>query len=448
MSNIPQARLDQLRAMLVDGIPRFERRRRRVRLVQAAASIGLVGALATAVAASQDTPDGTEGRVATGDVTGDGPRCPAGDSGFTVESLSARGVPAVLLASDINAEAVVVSDLDRGCRAVYPGDAHTLGQLLAAAFTSNDQLIAAAFGGPPLVYPAGRTASGQHVLVDGGLAQPGDPLPDGPSGDLFPTDSGDAVWFMPDTTELDGDKPLGFVDLGTGETREVTVPAGSLLVDVDGDNAILHPAAIKAAGAGTVIELEPGYDMLAVAPSGETTTLEAPEPASFVTRTQGQTIWIAGDIRFRDASCPCGDRVLVVADDGTTTAIPLPDNEGSQLRDPGPRSLGSPSLRTVTSDGTRLLLQLTDPSQPESTPTRLVVVDLEAGTMDVFPVAGTAAFWASDDRTAILVNEGVRPDGDGPGTAANSVIAVDTVTGATTTIDNALPDDFRLIAAQ
>jgi hypothetical protein len=455
---IPHGRLDQLRGQLVGGIPRFERRRRRVRVAQAAAAVGLVGVLAAAVTAAQGSTDGSEGRVTTGVERGE---CPEGRSGYSVDPLpegpdgaegpdgsegSDGGVPVVLVASNINSESVAVADLDRGCLAVYPAGTHTMGHdVLAAAFTNRDQLVAEAWATPPLTYPAGRTPEGQQVLVDGGLAEPGDRLPDGVVGDVFPTDSGEGAWFLPDTADPSGEKPLGFVDLATGEIRHVNVPGGSLLVDVDGDDAILHPAATVSAGAGSVTELSPGHDMLRVTPSGDTSTLAAPEGASFVARAAGRTIWIAGGLRFRDAYCPCADRVIVVADDGTTTTIPVPDGEGAeggQWRDGGHRELGSPPLRTVTRDGARLVLQLTNPDQPETTPTRLAVVDLEAGTADAFPVPGGTAFWAGDDRTAIVVGDGA---GD---TVDNTVTAVDTATGATTSVDGAVPEGFGLIAAR
>jgi hypothetical protein len=432
--DVPQARLDQLRGALVGGIPRYERRRRRIRLAQAAAGVGVAAVLVGAVTAAQGGTDGSEGRVTTGDLRG---ACPASRDGYSVEQISDGGVPAVLLASDLNAGAVTVIDLERGCRAVYPADAHTMGgDVLAAAFTSRDQLIPESWGRPPRVYPAGRTAAGHHVLVDGGLAEPGEPLPVGVTGDVFPTDSGEGAWFMPDTRDAVADKVLGFLDLATGEIRQVTVPGGSLLVDVDGDNAVVHPAAITPTGVGSSTELAPGHDMLMVTPAGETSTLAAPESGSYVTRAAGRTIWIAGGMRPRDAYCPCADRVIVVAGDGTATPIPVPDGEGGQWRDPGPLGLGDAPLRTVTRDGTRLLLQLTDPERPGTDPTRLAVVDLEEGTADVLSVPGATAAWAGDDRTAIVVG----------GPAGNTVTAVDTTTGDTTTIDGAIPDGSRLIA--
>lgn len=270
--------------------------------------------------------------------------------------------------------------------------------------------------------------------MDGGLAQPGQPLSDS-RGDVFPTDSGNAAWVLPATSELDGGKPFKLVNLTTGDVQEVTVPAGARLVDVVGESAVLHPAAFKPAGGGGLLsELEPGHDMLVVSPSGETTTLEAPEPASFVAATPGQSIWIAGDLRFRDAYCPCGDRVLVVADDGTTTSVPVPEGEDGQWIDPGRISLSSPPLPTVTSDGTRQLLLLTNPGE---TPDRLAIVDLRDNTTDVIQLRSSgSAFWARDDRTAIVVHED------------QSVTAVNSVTGATTTLDDALPAGFQLIAGR
>ena len=53
-------------------------------------------------------------------------------------------------------------------------------------------------------------------------------------------------------------------------------------------------------------------------------------------------------------------------------------------------------MRTLTSDDSKLLLTLTDPSTPTSTiPTRLAVVDIEEGTADIVfeDPDGLEAFW-------------------------------------------------------
>jgi hypothetical protein len=67
-----------------------------------------------------------------------------------------------------------------------------------------------------------------------------------------------------------------------------------------------------------------------------------------------------------------------------------------------------------------------------------VVVDLVAGTArPVFEVGGIEAFWARDDRTAIVITGGPDP----------TVVAVDTETGIGTPIDGALSGRDMVIAA-
>jgi hypothetical protein len=102
-------------------------------------------------------------------------------------------------------------------------------------------------------------------------------------------------------------------------------------------------------------------------------------------------------------------------------------------------------MRTLTSDDAKLLLTLTDPSNPSSTiPTRLVVIDIEDGTADIVfeDPGGLEAFWARDDRTAIVLHSEAGEVGQ------TTVSAVDTVTGATTAIDDALSDGFTVIAGR
>lgn len=91
------------------------------------------------------------------------------------------------------------------------------------------------------------------------------------------------------------------------------------------------------------------------------------------------------------------------------------------------------AARDAVADGTRLLLNIAPPGT--TVPNRLVVVDLVAGTARVvFEARGVEGFWAADDRTAIVVGGG-------------AVVAVDTVTGTATTIDDHPSEGFQVIAA-
>ena len=206
------------------------------------------------------------------------------------------------------------------------------------------------------------------------------------------------------------------------------------MVDVIGDNAVLYKDSN-----------DPG-SVVVVSPSGETRILEPAETASFVAASPTRSVWIAGDRVTPDGLVlvGVGETVLVVADDGDTTSIPVPAGAGGRWAWLGSQT-GIGTMRTLTSDDAKLLLTLTDPNDPASTiPTRLVVVDLEKGTADiVFEAPGVEAFWAHDDRTAIVLHSAA-----GGEAGQTTVTAVDTVTGATTTIDDAVPDGFNVIAGR
>jgi hypothetical protein len=97
----------------------------------------------------------------------------------------------------------------------------------------------------------------------------------------------------------------------------------------------------------------------------------------------------------------------------------------------------------VSSDGTRLLVALSDPNGDPvngGDDQRLAVVDLDDGTTEVvYEGPGAAsAYWAGDDRTAVVAG------GDEP---SRTVTAVDTVTGATRTIADAVPEGYFVVAA-
>jgi hypothetical protein len=92
------------------------------------------------------------------------------------------------------------------------------------------------------------------------------------------------------------------------------------LVDVVGDNAVVYNDFN-----------DPGR-VVVVSPSGETTIHEPPETASFVAASPTRSVWIAGDRVAPGGSIliGVGETVLVVADDGDTTSIPVPAGAGGR----------------------------------------------------------------------------------------------------------------------
>lgn len=421
---------------------RGKQRRHRRRAVRA---LSLLTALALVpLVLVQLRGDSEEGQVVSG-----GPPDPVAPPGAT--QLSESGIPAVLFATNIWDGSVLVSDLDGGFRATYPHGAHSLdfkdaaeiqdipadggsastsSRFVAAALTNNDELIAGVQSGPVVAFPAGRAADGQPELVAGGLQEPGREILGSVAwSHLLPTEGGDAVWIQTHVGDLE------LVDAETGEVRQsIARPSGSRLVDVVGDNAVAYNDFN-----------DPGR-VVVVSPSGETTILEPPETASFVAASPTRSVWIAGDRVTPDGSIlvGVGETVLVVADDADTTSIPVPAGAGGRWAWLGSQT-GIGSMRTLTSDDSKLLLTLTDPSNPSSTiPTRLVVVDIEEGTADIVfeDPDGLEAFWARDDRTAIVLHSEAGEVGQ------TTVTAVDTVTATTTTINDAVPDGFNVIAGR
>lgn len=421
---------------------RGKQRRHRRRAIRA---LSLLTALALVpLVFVQLRGDGEEGQVVSVD-----PPDPVAPPGAT--QLSESGIPAVLFATNGWDGSVLVSDLEAGFRATYPDGAHSLdfkdaadirdvpadGELastssrfVAAALTANEELIAGVQGGPAVAFPAGRSADGQHDLVAGGLEEPGrEILRSDEWVRLLPTESGDAVWIQTNAGDLE------LVDAETGNVRQsITRPSGSRLVDVVDDNAVAYN------------DIDDPGRVVVVSPAGEMTILEPPEAASFVAASPSRSVWIAGDRVTPDGSIlvGVGETVLVVADDGDTTSIPVPAGAGGRWAWLGSQT-GIGSMRTLTSDDSKLLLTLTDPSNPTSTiPTRLVVVDIEEGTADIVfeDPDGLEAFWARDDRTAIVLHSEAGRVG------LTTVTAVDTVTAATTTINDAVPDGFNVIAGR
>jgi hypothetical protein len=426
-----------------DQVARRGKQRRHRRW--AVRALGLLTALALVpLVFVQLRGDGEEGQVVSVD-----PPDPVAPPGAT--QLSESGIPAVLFATNVWDGSVLVSDLEAGFRATYPDGAHSLdfkdaadiqdvpadgepastsSRFVAAALTANEQLIAGVQAGPVVAFPAGRSADGQHDLVAGGLEEPGrEILGSDEWVGLLPTESGDAVWIQTNAGDLE------LVDAETGNVRQsITRPSGSRLVDVVGDNAVAYN------------DFNDPGSVVVVSPAGETTILEPPETASFVAASPSRSVWIAGDRVTPDGSIlvGVGETVLVVADDGDTTSIPVPAGAGGRWAWLGSQT-GIGSMRTITSDDSKLLLTLTDPSNPTSTiPTRLVVVDIEEGTADIVfeDPDGLEAFWTRDDRTAIVLHSEAGRVG------LTNVTAVDTVTAATTTINDAVPDGFNVIAGR
>ena len=426
-----------------DQVARRGKQRRHRRW--AVRALGLLTALALVpLVFVQLRGDREEGQVVRVD-----PPDPVAPAGAT--QLSENGIPAVLFATNVWDGSVLVSDLEAGFRATYPDGAHSLdfkdaadirdvptagepastsSRFVAAALTANEELIAGVQAGPVVAFPAGRSADGQHDLVAGGLEEPGrEILRSDDWVGLLPTESGDAVWIQTNGGDLE------LVDAETGNVRQsITRPSGSRLVDVIGDSAVAYN------------DFNDPGSVVVVSPAGETTILEPPETASFVAASPSRSIWIAGDRVTPDGSIlvGVGETVLVVADDGDTTSIPVPAGVGGRWAWLGSQT-GFGSMRTVTSDDSKLLLTLTDPSNPTSTiPTRLVVLDIEEGTADIVfeDPDGLEAFWARDDRTAIVLHSEAGRVG------LTTVTAVDTVTAATTTINDAVPDGFNVIAGR
>jgi hypothetical protein len=348
--------------------------------------------------------------------------------GVSLERLSSEGIPAVLVATSGNEFGISVVDLEGGYRATYRDGAHTAGDrgaLSGAVLTAGERLVLWRSDRPAVVYSAARDADGRQQLIDGGLARPGAEV--GTilgERTILPTERGDAVWIL---AVRDGsDRQLELVDLDTGTVRTATtVPPGSRLVGVVGENAVVQPDAR---------ELSDGA--LVVSPSGETTNVVAPEPARLVAMTGTQSVWIAGG----DPQSVVGDRLLVVTDGRTTVITPPADGGWVEAGAPTIPS-NSPHLATLSADGTRLLLALTDPSDPNRVAACVAVVDLERLSATIVYEGGgsSSAFWALDDRTAVVIDQ----------TGQDQVVkAIDTTTGAVTTSDDAVPPGFFVIAGR
>jgi hypothetical protein len=437
--------LDQLRDQLVRGIPNFERRRRRARwFVATTGALLLLAASTTAFLLLRtdaqgdrvvtDSPPPTEAPTTEAD-----PQPEPLPNDFSIEEFSSGGIPALLFASNVNGGAVAAIDLEDGFRGVYPRGTHTIsdhgGAVDSAVLTSNDRLITGTLLTPTLVYPAEPTGNARAELVDGGLQEQGREIGTiGGERTAVPTDGGEGLWILA-SGDAD-DKPLEFVDLETGDMPlSTTVPPGSRLAAAIGDRVVIHPAY----GAPTT-------EVLVMSPSGDTTTLEAPEPATFVAATPAHSVWLAGvpDTEWS------GDKLLIVDNEGGTTEVPTPDYELAQT---GRATIpsNSPPMPSLSADGTRLLLARIGPTRG---PNGVVLIDIETGTTELLygDPDFITAFWARDDRTVIVIDwghtgvESERDDADF--CQCQTVTAIDTITGETTTIEDALPDGFLVIAGR
>lgn len=432
----------------VDELARRGARRQRRRRARVATG-GLAGlALVASLVVVQVTGDrgGDDQVVTEGLPASDTPPAPRG---VVIEELSASGIPAVLVAwqTDINVGGdengrgaekieggdVAVIDLESGFRALYPEDAHPLDledSSASAVLTSRDDLLVwNPFTMSTMAFPAGRTDEGHNELLVGGLSQ-ADREIYGSATEVIPTDEGDAAWVLSDVASRD---KLQLIDVDTGDVRRtIDIPAQSHLVDVVGDDAVVYP--------GPVSGIPPITNILRVSSDGKTSPVEPPEPASYIGGTSDHSVWIA-----MDPDGPFGgDRVLLVGNDGDTTSVPVPEDDTEWTT--GGNPYGSRTMPIVTSDGSRVLLMLTTKTD-DGTTGRLVAVDIEEGTAEVIFDSpdghglGTA-FWADDDRTVVVSHGQLESDSFG-----TTVTAVDTVTGSTTTIDDAVPEGYFQIVA-
>jgi hypothetical protein len=418
------------------------RRRHRRRGLVALGAVAVAMALLVPAVVTAARSDEADTRAGSEDAGRVGPPATA--------PLPVSGIPVELFATDVWDGSIVVSDLESGVRATYLDGEHTVdfktpehveadananasehveadasrprstsSDIVAAAVTSDGELIAGVMPDALVVFAPGQS-----------LSEQGRELP-GTSGwrQFAPTGSGDDLWITTATGDLD------LVDLETGEVRQsVRPPSGVYLVGVTGDAALLLY----------------GYNnhgrVLMVSPTGETTPLEPPagsvDPsgrASFVGADPTRSVWLLDAQAMppgwtRDG---LGQTVLIVGPGGDTTEIPVPTGDDALWTWQGSQT-GIGAMRTLSADGTKLLLNVS--AHANSTiPTRLVVVDLVAGTARVvFEGGGIGAFWARDDRTAIVI------DSAGPDP---TVVAVDTETGTATPIDGALSGRDMVIAA-
>lgn len=410
------------------------RRRHRRRGLVALGAVAVAMALLVPAVVTAARRDGADTRAGSEDA---GPAVPPATTPLPVSGIAAK-----LFATDHWDGSIVVSDLDAGVRAIYLDGEHTVdfktpehveadanasehveadasrprsttSDIVAAAVTSDGELIAGVMPEALVVFAPGQS-----------LSEQGRELP-GTAGWLQfrPTGSGDALWITTRTGDLD------LVDLETGEVRQsVHPPSRGRLLGVTGDAALVQDGSNNHGG------------VLMVSPTGETTPLEPPagslaasSRASFVGADPTRSVWLL-DTQARQG---LGQTVLIVGPGGDTTEIPVPTGDDALWTWQGSQS-GFGAMRTLSADGTKLLLNVS--ANANSTiPTRLVVVDLVAGTArQVFEGGGSEAFWARDDRTAIVIDVG------GP---EPTVVAVDTETGTVTPIDGALSGRDMVIAA-
>lgn len=80
-----------------------------------------------------------------------------------------------------------------------------------------------------------------------------------------------------------------------------------------------------------------------------------------------------------------GQTVLIVGPGGDTTEIPILEDDGSLWTWEGSQT-GIGAMRTLTADGTRLLVTIA--ASGDTIPTQLAVVDLVAGTARVLYEGG------------------------------------------------------------
>lgn len=388
-----QSVLDEVRDRLVAGVPRYERRKRR----RAGLAVAAIAALACVGVASQLVRDDSRQPVVVS------------PSSSTPERPVPAGFADVLIATSGNQFGVSITDLGSGKVLEYPGGTHAMGPGAVAG------AVVIPRGGFLMWRTGEATQLFRNVADRAGI----------PIGSIrgertvVVTEDGTGAWIL---AAGDGETALEFVDLNTREIDlSTTMPARSRLIATRGDSAVLEPNATL-----------PGDHVTLVEPSGRATRLAVPEPARLLAVGAQGSVWIAAD----------GERLLMLDASGRKTAeVRAPFGRWTTT---GHATIPSNSsdFRTITADGERVLVALTDPDDINGGTRALAVADLTEGKADVVDVEGDSfgsAFWADGDDTIVLI--------DWDGGEQQSVTALSPASGNERRLDGAVPRGYFVIAA-
>lgn len=386
-----------LRDALVRGIRTFESRRRRRRRAVGGAALVLVGVAVAALAVSSGAGDevGTADDPAV-DTTATVPGPTDGRVEVQVidplatEGTDLVGADVVLLATNGNGGGVALADLSTNRRAVVEGatgsiDGFTGGAVSGGLITDTHVLL-----GPPAIALVTPGHDRIGALAGGALDEPRQLEHQGPVvRRAVATDDGGGIWLYSrgDAAQTS----LRLVDADLETVVELAIPGG-LLVDVIGDDAVVDLSLPEGEGG-----------VLVVSPDGSTREIARPDGAGFVTATPVRTVWARPVVRPTE--------LVVVDSDGAERTVPAPvGRTWVGVAHPTIPSDSGP-LKSVTRDGTTLLLGLHDPGVGENGQvTDLVTVDVARGEIDeVIPLTPygasqlSAAFWSADDNRIVAV---------------------------------------------